>query len=57
MGIGAGWVLPKGNCGGERDPTPWKVTHSTERSTKSEGSPDAEKCAAVSLSSKEQSEN
>ena len=56
-GIRVEWVLLKGNLAGERDPTPWKVTYSRERSTKLEGSPDAEKRAAVSLSSEEQSEN
>ena len=56
-GIGAGHALPKGNCGGERDPTPWKVTYPMERSTKWEESPDAEKCTVVSLRSEEQSEN
>ena len=50
-------MLPKGNCGGESDPTPWKVTYSTERSTKSEESPDAQKSAAVSQSSEKLSEN
>ena len=44
-------------CGEERDPTPWKVTYSMERSTELEGSPDAEKSTAVSLRSEEQSEN
>ena len=56
-GIRAGWARLKGNCGGERDLTPWKVTYLTERSTKSEGSTDAEKSTAVSLRSEEQSAN
>lgn len=50
-------MLLKGNCGGERDPIPWKVTYSMERSTNLEESPDAEKSAAVSQSSGKQSEN
>ena len=48
---------PKENRGGERDPTPWKVTYWMERSTESEESPDAEKSAAVSRSTKKQSKN
>jgi len=56
-GIRAGWAPPKGNCGGERDPTPWKVTYSMEKSTELEGSPDSEKSMAVSLRSEGQSEN
>ena len=43
-----GWALPKGNCGGERDPAPWKVTYTGERSNEPEESPDAEKSVAVS---------
>lgn len=50
-------MLLKGNCGGERDPTPWKVTYLTKRSTEPEESPDAEKSVAVSRSSEKQSEN
>ena len=53
----SGRALLKGKCGGERDPTPWKVTYSTERSTKPEESPDAEKSVAVSWSSEKQIEN
>ena len=56
-GIQAGRVLLKGNCGGERDPTPWKVTNSKERSTEPEEFPDAKKSVAVSHSSEKQSEN
>ena len=41
-------MLLKGNCGGERDPTPWKVTYTGERSNEPEESPDAEKSVAVS---------
>ena len=40
-----------------KDLLPWKVTYLMERSTESEGSPDAEKSAAVCLRSEEQSEN
>ena len=43
-------MLPKGNCGGERDSAPWKVTYSGERSNELEESPDAEKSVAVSWS-------
>ena len=50
-------MLLKGNYGGEGDPTPWKVTYLTERSTEPEESPDAEKSVAVSQSSEKQSEN
>ena len=41
-----GWALLKGNCGGERDPAPWKVTYTGERSNEPEESPDAEKSVA-----------
>ena len=41
-------MLLKGNCGGERDPAPWKVTYTGERSNELEESPDAEKSVAVS---------
>ena len=39
------------------DPTSWKITYLTERSTELEESPDAEKSVAVSRSSEKQSEN
>ena len=52
-----GWVLPKGNCRGERDPAPWKVTYWGERSNELEESPDAEKSVAVSWSTEKQIEN
>ena len=50
-------MLLKENCGGERDPTPWKVTYSMELSPESEGSPDAVNSAAVGLRSEKQSES
>ena len=52
-----GQALPKGNCRGERDPAPWKVTYTGERSNEPEESPDAEKSVAVSWSSEKQIEN
>ena len=50
-------MLLKGNCGGEKDPTPWKVTYLMERSTELEESAEAEKSIAVSQSSEKQSKN
>ena len=52
-----GQVLPKGNCGGERDPAPWKVTYTGERSNEPEESPDAEKSVAVSWSTEKPIKN
>ena len=52
-----GWALPKGNCGGERDPAPWKVTYTGERSNEPEESPDAEKSVAVSWSTEKPIKN
>lgn len=52
-----GRALPKGNCGGERDSAPWKVTYTGERSNEPEESPDAEKSVAVSRSTEKPIKN
>ena len=52
-----GRALTKGNCGGERDPAPWKVTYMGERSNEPEQSPDAEKSVAVSWSTEKPIKN
>ena len=52
------WIgTPERELQKERDPTPWKVTYSGERSNEPEESPDAEKSVAVSWSSEKQRKN